>query len=276
MRKIFLVSLILVQFILVSSATVYGRNYVQYSGKGKIDWSNGIVEAIGMAYPPTNPFSPSQARALTKSEAEAQARRHLFDIIGEINVDSKSTVKNHADDKNFPFPEIQGLIKRANVVDTAFLDNGIVKVIVSMSLTGPFARLLLPKNILTIDTIRQPQEGNKKEDGYTGLVVDCRGLPLKPAMVPVILDEDGQAIYASAYVSREHAVRIGVVAYARDLASALKHPRVGPKALIIKGIKATKTRESDVIISNADAAKVKGTPTNLNLLRECKVIIVLD
>ncbi len=276
MRKILLFLFIFFQFFLASSAPGFGKAYVQYSGDGEIDWSNGIVEAIGFAYPPANPMNPAQARALTKSEAEAQARRHLLDIIREINVDSKTLVKNYMDQKTFPFADVYSLIKRAEVVDIAYLENGSVKAVVSMSLMGPFAQLFLPKNILTIATIKQPQEMNKKEDRYTGLVVDCRGLPLKPAMVPVILDEDGHAVYGSAYVSREHAVRIGVVSYARDLASALRHSRAGPKPLMIKGIKVAKTRESDVVVSNADAAKVIGTPSNLNFLRECKVMIVLD
>jgi hypothetical protein len=276
MRKILPFLFVLFQLFLSLPGSGFAKTYVQYSGIGKIDWSNGVVEAIGFAYPPANPLNPAQARALTKSEAEAQARRHLLDIIREINVDSKSLIKNHMDQKTFPFTDIRGLIKRAEVVDIAYLDNGSVKAIVAMSLMGPFAQLFLPKNILTIATIRQPKGMNKKGDSYTGLVVDCRGLPLKPALVPVILDEDGHVIYGSAYVSREHAVRIGVVSYARDLAAALKHPRVGPKPLTIKGIKVAKDRESDMVISNADAAKVKGMPSNLNFLRECKVMIVLD
>jgi hypothetical protein len=276
MRKILPFLFIFLQLLLASSGSGFGKAYVQYSGDGEIDWSNGIVEAIGFAHPPANPINPAQARALTKSEAEAQARRHLLDIIREINVDSKTLVKNYMDQNSFPFADIYSLIKRAEVIDIAYLDNGSVKVVVTMSLMGPFAQLILPKNILKIPTIRQPQEMNKKEDSCTGLVVDCKGLPLKPAMVPVILDEDGHEVYGSAYVSREHAVRVGVVSYARDLAAALRHSRVGPKPLMIKGIKVAKTRESDVVISNADAARVIGTPSNLNFLRECKVMIVLD
>jgi hypothetical protein len=276
MRRILLFLFILFQFFLASPSSGFTKTYVQYSGIGEIDWSNGIVEAIGFAYPPANPLNPAQARSLTKSEAEAQAREHLLDLIREINVDSKSLVKNYMDQKTFPFTEIRSLIKRAEVVDIAYLDNGSVKAIVSMSLMGAFAQLFLPKNILTIATIRQPQGMNKKGDSYTGLVVDCRGLPLKPALVPVILDEDGHAIYGPAYVSREHAVRTGVVSYARDLAAALKDSRVGPKPLTIKGVKVPKDRESDVVISNADAAKVIGMPSNLNFLRRCKVMIVLD
>jgi hypothetical protein len=276
MRKILPSLLFFSLFFLASSSSGSGKAYVQYSGDGEIDWSNGVVEAIGFAYPPANPINQAQARALTKSEAEAQARHNLLDIIREINVDSKTLVKNYMDQNSFPFADVYSLIKRAEVVDVAYLDNGSVKAVVSMSLMGPFARLFLPKNILAIATIRQPQEMNKKEDSYTGLVVDCRGLPLKPAMVPVIVDEDGHEVYGSVYVSREHAVRVGVVSYARDLAAALRHSRAGSKPLMIKGIKVAKTSESDVVISNADAAKVIGTPSNLNFLRECKVMIVLD
>ena len=252
------------------------KNYVQYFGNGKIDWSHRMIEAIGLAYPPKNPINRAQSRALTKSEAEAQARNHLLDIIREMKIDSKNLVRDYMEQSDFPFADFHALLRRAEVVDIAYLDNGCVKSNVFMSLAGSFSELFLPKNILDIDQIQQPQEANKKEDAFSGLVVDCRGLPLKPAMVPVILDEDGHVIYGSAYVSRDHAVQMGVVSYVKDLSAAQRNPRVTPRPLTLKAIRVLKGRETDVVISNADGAKIKGIPSNLSFLHKGRVLIVLD
>jgi len=54
-------------------------------------------------------------------------------------------------------------------------------------------------------------EGTKgpKSMVFSGLIIDCRGLHVKPALAPKIVDEEGREIYGSAYVTRRlgHQVR---------------------------------------------------------------------
>ena len=45
---------------------------------------------------------------------------------------------------------------------------------------------------------------------------------VKPALSPRILDETGIEVYGSAYVSREWAIKNGVVGYSKDITAALK------------------------------------------------------
>jgi hypothetical protein len=254
----------------------YAKNYVQYFSNGKIDWANGVVETIGLACPPKNQSNPAQATALTRREAEASARENLLDIIKEIRIDSKGGIGHYMDGATFPIGDLSALLRRAEVVESAFLENGCVKIVVAMKMTGHFAELILPKNIVRINTIQQPLQESRKEESFSGLVVDCRGLAVKPAMVPVILDEDGNVVYGSAYISREHAARAGVVAYVKDFAAAQNNPRVAPKALTVKAIRVVKGRDSDVVISNDDGAKITRNPSNLSFLQKGRVSIVLD
>jgi hypothetical protein len=254
----------------------HAKNYVQYISNGRIDWANGVVEAIGLACPRKNQSNPAQARALTKREAENLAKENLLNIIKEMRIDSENSIGHYMDRPNFPTTDLSALLRRAEVVERAVLENGCVKTVVAMSVAGSFAELILPKNILTIKTIQHPPLESRKEEGFSGLVVDCRGLAVKPAMVPVILDEDGNVIYGSAYISREHAVRTGVASYLRDLAAAKNNTRVAPRALTVKAIKALKGRDSDVVISNDDGAKIRRNPTNLGFLQKGRVLIVLD
>ena len=95
-------------------------------------------------------------------------------------------------------------------------------------------------------------------------------------MVSVILDEDGNLIYGSAFISRQHAARSGVISYVKDLAAAQNNPRVTPKALTVKAIRVVKGRDSEVVISNADGATITRNPSNLTLLQKGRVSVVLD
>jgi hypothetical protein len=142
---------------------------------------------------------------------------------------------------------------------------------------GPLAELVLPETIVSINPVKQSKAPNdKNSDRNTGLVVDCRGFELKTALAPRIVDEDGKVVYGSVYVSRDYAIKRGMAGYLKDLESALDHPRIGPRPFVFKGLRTAKTGSADIVISNADSARIRGTASNLSLLKRCRVIIILD
>jgi len=110
----------------------------------------------------------------------------------------------------------------------------------------------------------------------TGLVVDARGLGLKPALLPRILDEGGGEIYSARQVSRQSAVEQGLVGYAKDIAAAQRNIRVTDKPLLVKGIKAIGKEKTDVVIPDSDAATVVAAASASNFLEKSRVIIVYD
>jgi len=110
----------------------------------------------------------------------------------------------------------------------------------------------------------------------TGLVVDARGLGLKPALLPRIIDEGGGEIYSSRQVSRQCAVEQGLVGYAKDVAAAQRNVRVTDKPLLVKGVKAVGKEKTDVMIPDSDAATVVAAASASNFLEKSRVIIVYD
>ncbi len=95
-------------------------------------------------------------------------------------------------------------------------------------------------------------------------------------MAPKILDEAGNEVYGTGYVSREYAVQIGVVGYEKDLNRAKTNERVTDNPLVVKAVKASGTNKNDIVISNADAQNVVGAAKNLNFMENCKVMVILD
>ena len=91
-----------------------------------------------------------------------------------------------------------------------------------------------------------------------------------------ILNENEKEVYGPAYVSREHAVQQGMCVYLKDIERAIDIKRVGKNPLVVKGIKTKGPENSDIIISNADAAILKSNPYNLSFLRKCFVAVIVD
>jgi len=118
--------------------------------------------------------------------------------------------------------------------------------------------------------------GNSVIALYTGLVVDARGLGAKAVMALEIFDENGQEVYGPAFVSREFAVQQGISEYVIDLPAAQSSPRVASTPLTVKGLRTEEPGGSNIIISNADASKLKSASEHLSFLKKCRVIIVVD
>jgi len=111
---------------------------------------------------------------------------------------------------------------------------------------------------------------------FTGLVIDTRGLHMKPALIPRILDEGGRELYRGQYVPQEKAVQNGLALFSRDLTAAQTNPRVGKNPLTLKGYRVVPSHPSDIILSQEEAKKLAPFAQKGTFLEDCKVMIVLD
>jgi len=87
--------------------------------------------------------------------------------------------------------------------------------------------------------------------GYTGLIVDCRGLGLKPAMSPVIKNANGQAIYGYKNLDYDKVVSSGMAGYTTDMGRA---SRAGSNPLVVKAV--SLDNGANPVLSVADANRV--------------------
>jgi K+-transporting ATPase c subunit len=110
---------------------------------------------------------------------------------------------------------------------------------------------------------------------YTGLIIDAKNLSFTPSASPKILDEDGREIYGSAYLDKKWVEKQGVVGYAKSLAEAKANSRVAGNPYVVKAIKTTGPNSKDLILSLADARKIRELAKNINFLDQAKVIIIV-
>ena len=262
-----------------ASAQLVGtvKDVIEPTGSsGKVDWSTGVITAVGIGAPPAQPANAAQARAMAERAAQVVAYRNLLEAVKGVRVDSTTTVENFMVTSDVIRTEVSGIIQGATVMDKKYMSDGSVEVTVGMKLTGALADQLLPKGLTPPTVPGATPGGAETGQVYTGLIVDARGLGVRPAMAPKILNEDGKEVYGSAWVSRDYAVREGMVGYLKDPVAAQANPRVTDKPLLVKAVKVSGDARVDTVISNADAATIQNVSQNLSMLEKCRVIILVD
>jgi len=281
MRKTVAFAIIaLVSAILMVPAMVWAQDeVVQQFNNGSINWSSGKVTAVGIGAPPAQPANMAQARAMARRAAITVARRNLLEITQGVQVDSMTLVKDFVVKSDIVRTSVQGVVRNAQVVDTAYMSDGSVEVTIMMDMGGEFASVVLPPPPVMPEGFPGPMPPTGAEvppQVFTGLVIDARGLGTRPAMAPKILDESGKEIYGSAMVDREYAVQQGMVGYAKDLSAAQGNSRVTDRPITVKALKTSGPAKCDVVLSNSDAAKLAAAGENLSFLQKCRVMVVLD
>jgi len=247
----------------------------QTGSSGKVNWTTGVITAVGIGTAPAQPANEAQARAMAERAAQVVAYRSLLEAVKGVRVDSTTTVENFMVTSDVIRTDINGIIQGATVMDKKYMSDGSVEVTVGMKLTGAFADSLLPKTPPT-PIASTPLPASAAGQLYTGLIVDARGLGVRPAMAPKIMNEDGKEIYGSAYISRDYAVREGMAGYLKDPVVAQTNPRVADKPLLVKAVRVSGDAHVDLTISNADAVAIQSAVQSLSMLEKCRVIILVD
>ena len=268
------------------SIAVTGETQGQKSGAltetiteyGVADWTNGVVRARGLGFPPKESANALHEKTMTKRAAHSVALRNLLETVKGVRVDSKTTVRNYMLANDEITVLINGMVEGAKVVHEQELPDRTYEVTLEMDLKGNLNKTVAPK---PKDQKPLKIQGNGKVPTspkplkYTGLVVDARGTGAQPALAPKILNEEGQEAYSVAYVEDAKAEN-GIVVYVPDLSSAEAHPRVTHQPLVVKAMRATGQSKSDLVISDADAQSIHAVPAHFKFLERAQVLVVLD
>jgi hypothetical protein len=248
-------------------------------GKGGVDWSARTIIATGIGAP--NPDLPEAAQRPGAERAAQQiALRNALETVKGIFINSSTTVENFMTKSDVVSSRVSGFVKGFQQKGrTKYMSDGSVEITMEIPLDG-FG--YLDDQVLGDQLTAKPTvtafEGKKaaQEHLFTGLIIDCRGLGIRPALSPRVLDSKGQEIYGSAYVTKDWAVKYGIVGYSKDVAAAAKLDRVGKNPGQVKADKSSGDNKTDVIIGDTYAEDIRSAAKNLKFLSECRVIFVVD
>ena len=300
--RIFQLALVL---LVCFALTIQAQNVTQSFGQNQsVDWSNQTIRASGIGG--ANPNLPLAAqRSSAIRAAKLDAWRNLLETIKGVNLTSETTVRNAMVESDFIQTRVEGIVRNFKTVgEPKYMSDGSVEIVVEMPIAGQLADALLPGQFgggqfysgsqMLCPTCGQPwPQGKPVPPGvtlqqvggttpgasnavYTGLVVDCKGLGIRPAMAPKVVDETGNEIYGSKFVSRKWAVEMGMVGYDKDVNRARQNDRVTNNPLVVKGVQASGQNKTDVVISAADAALIHQAAANQNFLDKCKVMFIVN
>ena len=260
---------------------------------GSVNYGDRTIQAIGIGFIPENVINAGQARRAAMRIAKQDALRQLIEIVNGVNVTSETTVSGAMFDDVIK-TQVQGAIRGARQVgEPKYLSDTSVEVTYEVKMAD-ISRVLLPMaekaptltfDDATVGAAATPgasgDQGSSADSGptsggVTGIIIDGKGLGLRPAMSPRIMNQSGSVVYGPGQYSRDYAASNGVVGYAKSLEQAKADPRVQGNPLVIRGSSVSGSSAADLVVSNVDAGKIARADGSAGLLGNCRVMFVLD
>jgi len=251
--------------------------------KGSINYADRTIQAKGIGFIPQNSINAGQARRSALIIAKNDALRNLIEIVNGVTLTSETTMSGAMLDDVIR-TQVEGVIRGAHQMgEPKYLSDSSVEVIYEVAMSG-ISEVVIPAPVVTQPTgagateVPQPtmETPAVAAEPYTGVILDGRGLGVRPALAPRILDAGGDVVFGPGNYSREYAVMNGVTGYTKSLDNARKDPRVGANPLVLKVQSASGSNKTDVVVSNADGRTILSLDQQQNILEDCRVMILLD
>ena len=279
MKKLF--SILFCLNVLMAQSSFVGEQFE----RGSINYSDRTIQATGIGFIPENVINAGQARRAALRIAKQDALRQLIEIVNGVVVTSETTMSNAMFDDVIK-SRVQGAIRGARQVgEVTYLSDTSIEVTYEVPMSGISDVMMPPSGFLAppaagVPSIGTPAlstpTGGPTTSAITGLIIDVRGLGLRPAMSPRILDQNGGVVYGPGNYTREYSIQNGVAGYAKGLERASADDRVKGNPLVIKGVSSSGANKADVVIANADVMKIQSANSAHGVLRDCRVLFVLD
>ncbi len=238
---------------------------VLFAVSGKVDaapnWNTNVIQVTGTGVAnPRMATTPAHASMMARRAAIADAYRQLAEAVNGVQVDAETTVEQMMLTSDVVRTRISAVIKGAVVVSEGELAGGGYSVTMEIPLFGGSGGLA--ETVIERPPVVEPfptpapdyrppvVESRPSRGGYTGLVVDCRGLgTLNPVMSPVIKKVGGQKIYGHKNLDYDRIIVEGMATYAQDMSQAA---RAGSNPLVVRAV-ALDDLNANPVLSEADA-----------------------
>lgn len=263
--------------LLLTSFALANAQIQPVGAAGSIDWGNRVIIATGIGAPPPNvPLAAARPNALRA--AFAVAMRNALEVVKGIRINSSTTIENTCVTNDAISTSISGYIRTFEQKGkTRYMSDGSVEVTYEIALGGDLMNAIVPTVVGEKPSITAMPSVNAPKTVFTGLIVDCKGLGITPAIAPRILDDTEKEVYGTAFVTREWASKYGLAGYAKTMEDAAKLvDRVGEAPGAVKAVKASGANKTDVVISRKDADSIRSAAENLKFLSQCRVVFVVD
>jgi len=231
------------------------------------DWTpthlpSEAIEVVGVAPYPVRAESRVHARQQARQAAILDAQLQLVEQLHGVQITATRRKSNRGIDEDIT-ARAEGVLQGARIV--AERDRGDMYE-VRMRWTPPSGAGALPQ------PERQPalpkptpvgtpptRHAPRIPMGYTGVVIDARGLGLQPSMSPRLRDAYGNTLWGNLEIAPEVVIEYGLAGWARTHAE-LNHPnlraRIGDNPLWIRAVGVQGVGRNEVILDSSDAERL--------------------
>lgn len=252
------------------------------AGSAITDWDRKIITGTGYGVAdPAKAKNPGHARIMAHQAAILDAFRRLAEQAKGIHITANSSISDNISTGDVVVGEVDAVVKRARVVSENYDEYGNCSVVMEVPLFGvnnsiakavlkPVAKEAFPAPTVNETTI-QSTVNVTITGGYTGLIIDCSGLGLKPVMSPVIRNANQQPIYGYKNLDYDRVIDKGMASYASGMNGNLS--RAGSKPLIIKAVR-VEDHNSYPVVDTVDADRILLENQKSHFLDNCAVVFV--
>lgn len=250
------------------------------SGSSIVDWENDVLVAKGYGTPPDRAKNPGHARILAHQAAILDAYRRLAEQAKGIHITSGSTIEDNISSGDIVSGQVDAVVKRAKILSESYDDYGNCMVEMQVPLYGvsaPSLAKIALKPVIKEDfpeptvNVSVSATVTTTTGGYTGLIVDCSGLGLKPVMSPVIKNAELQPIYGYKNLDYDKVIDKGMASYANGMSG--NKSRAGSNPLVVKAVR-VESHNSYPVISTEDANRILAENQSSHFLDNCAVVFV--
>lgn len=179
-------------------------------------WTNDMVTAKGHGFPPINAGSLEQARNLSRRAAIADGYRALAEQVHGVHITAETTIKSQIISGDIVESKVSAVIRGAEILSEEFADDGSCVVVLGVPVYGENSIANLAFKRVEKENFPLPTSDKVAQGNYTGLIIDCGDLDLKPVLAPVIRNEKNQSVYSYSNLAFDKVVSSGMVGYITD------------------------------------------------------------
>ena len=263
-----------------------------FAAESEVDWEKGVIRAVGMAAGKAGEKRANLAKAQARRAARMDAERNLAEQLEGVQVTAESSMKDLELVNDDVRTAVAAVIKNMREVGEArFYEDGVCEIVLEIPLYGsqfslasaafipfknePKVAFPQPTSTTTITTTSTTVVAGAVANNahYTGLIVDCSGLGLKPVMAPVIKNNSGQAIYGHQNLDYDKIIEVGMASYVRDASDVSAATRTGKNPIVVKAL-SVEDHNANPIITISDADSILIANQGDHFLDNCAVVFV--
>ena len=253
------------------------------SSVSRIDWTKQqFVSSVSFDTEKAGISLPSGKNAATES-MYLKLPALIKDPLLSLYVDNAKQLGDFVLDGTLTLKEITDIVYGGKMTSAVFKSGKL-----TLSLTNTIAVPSISGMLLRQRTPYAPPVpiASTASRTYSGIVIDARGkLPVhgeyvksvvSPCFFPRIWDENMDLIYERDMASFDAARLRGIVLYGETDDIRAYHERIGYDPLYIKAYKVYGKNRTDPVIRESDALRILTVEQNRVLLKEGKVVVILD